>query len=517
MIGSWQQLSNQTNNNNSTGDLQSRQQQWLFDCLKFNSHTEYGKQYRFNELTSVRAYQATTPIVSYPEISNYIDKIKDGSADILFAGHAVAFERTSGSTQAQKMIPYSPRGLNDFRKAILPWLANLVERFQIESGSAYWAISPAIRQPEVTQGGVPVGLSDAAYLGEDLIPFFMSTSAVPHWVGTLSDMRDWQLVTLYHLLCNRELVLISVWSPTFLLSLLNGLVERRAELEKILLNGVSVKEQYLAPDPQTYELLQSYYKSNDISCLWPDLKVISCWADASSQPFYQQLVEQFPAVAIQAKGLLLTEGVVTVPNQNNQTVLTANSGFYEFEASDGTIKLAHELIQGEQYDVIMTTASGLYRYRTADKIVCDGYSSDLPVLRFIGRGNLCSDLVGEKLTEAFVSTCLEGIPGFRMLIPSSDDQPGYQLVLDKQIFNNKVGFELSNLLKEVSVRLFENPQYAYACKIGQLAELKPLMLADPLTKYLNSQEKKGVRIGDVKVPSLYTKSDFFEVQMGTAA
>ncbi len=517
MIDSWQQLSKQNNKNNLTDDLQRCQQHWLFDCLKQNSDTEYGKEYRFNELPSIRAYQDATPIVSYPEISNYIDKISEGRADILFAGHAVAFERTSGSTQVQKMIPYSPQGLNDFRKAILPWLASLVETFQIESGSAYWAISPATRQPEVTQGGVSVGLSDAAYLGEDLIPFFMSTSAVPHWVGSLSDMREWQLATLYHLLCNRELVLISVWSPTFLLALLDGIVERRAELESVLLNGVSVKDQYLAPDQQTCELLQTYYKSNDISCLWPQLKVVSCWADASSQPFYQQLVETMPTVAIQAKGLLLTEGVVTVPNQYNQTVLTADSGFYEFEVSDGTIKLAHELVQGEQYDVIMTTASGLYRYRTADKIVCDGYSSGLPVLRFIGRGDLCSDLVGEKLTEAFASTCLEGIPGFRMLIPASDQQPGYQLVLDKQIFKNTAGFELSNLLKEVSVRLFENPHYAYACKIGQLAELKPLMLVDPLTKYLNSQENIGVRMGDIKVPSLCIKSDLFEAEMGTAA
>ena len=482
------------------------------ECVKRNAKTEYGQRYQFNKINSIKQFQEAVPVVSYPEISNYIEKIEEGKTDILFAGRALAFEQTSGSTYAQKLIPYSKESLNDFRRAILPWLSDLINMHQIQSGSAYWSISPATRQPEVTKGGVSIGLPDAAYLGEDLIPFFVATSAVPPWVGCLTDVHDWQLATLYHLVCNRELALISVWSPTFLLSLLDGLGERQRELVNGLQNGLTVNGEVLSPAPVALKPLNDFYDSNALSNLWPDLKVISCWADASSQPFYQQLSERFPGVHIQAKGLLLTEGVVTAPNHENQTVLTADSGFYEFLDASGNIILPDELVEGESYEVLITTANGLYRYRTFDKVVCDGVSSDLPVLQFIGRSDLFSDLVGEKLTEDFVASCLQSITGFRMLIPCRGDKPGYLLVLDK---NSR--HDVKTVLNKVSASLLKNPQYAHACKVGQLSGLKSLVLVDPLKIFLNGLEKTGVRLGDIKVPALCVKTDIFDVQIGTAA
>jgi len=482
------------------------------NCVKHNANTEFGEQFHFKDMQTIDDYRNLVPVHSFSDHSGKISKIEEGESDILFSGEAIAFERTSGSTTGQKLIPYSENSLLDFRKAVLPWLSDVVRQYDLKEGSAYWAISPATRHPEITKGGMPVGLPDAAYLGEDIIPFFLATSAVPPWVGAMSDFKDWQLATLYHLVCSRDLVFISVWSPTFLLSLLDTLIERKHELECLLQNGGIINGKFLVKDLLAHEKLKTYYQIMNAEELWPDLKVISCWADASSRPFYQQLSKQFPSVSIQPKGLLLTEGVITVPNLDGQTALSADSGFYEFLDSDSNSLLAHELIKGERYEVVMTTSGGLYRYRSHDIVICDGYSSGLPILRFVGRGDTTSDLVGEKLTEEFVTRCFDGIPGFKMLLPVHDEAPGYLLIIEEQSEQNS-----DSLLDMVETRLFNNPHYEYACKLGQLERLRVLSLKNPLNIYLTSPEHNGARFGDIKVPSLCIKKNVFNAQIGNAA
>lgn len=513
MISSWQQLSDKYRNRDThTDNLVNDQQTYLFECLKRNMGTEFGQAHQFDQIQTVDDYRSRVPMQNYVDLAESIKRIAGGEPDILFAGNAIAFERTSGSSDGQKLIPYSQASLNDFRTAIVPWLAQLVRQYQISDGHAYWAISPATRQPEMTQGGIPIGMPDAAYLGEDLIPFFLNVSAVPPWAGTLSDIQDWQLATLYFLVTCQDLVLISVWSPTFLIVLMTALEARNAELLAVLENGTELNGKTLAAQPSSAKRLEEYLRSKNSERLWPQLKVISCWADASSAPFYQKLQQIFLHVAIQPKGLLLTEGVVTVPDQHNQTRLTSQSGFYEFLDDKMNSWLAHQLKEGQSYEVVMTTSGGLYRYRTYDKVTCEGYSQRLPILRFAGRSNLTSDLVGEKLADDFVRQCLTGIQGFSMLLPNPSGKPGYSLVLDINTDNN-----LEEIINAVEQRLCNNPHYAYARKLGQLKSLDAIRIQDPLQIYLASAIHLNTRLGDIKVPSLCTNPGVFAAQIGAAA
>lgn len=506
MIASWQQLIELSNDNSACLDLKYRQEEWLLKCLSRNQQTCFGKEHCFNEIHSIEDYRNQVPLAHYQAFNDYVENIEKGEAEQLFSGPIVAFEITTGSSQAHKLIPYSAESLFDFQRAIVPWLSSLAETYQITSGSAYWSISPATRQREITWSGVPIGLSDAEYLGEQLTPFFLQVSAVPTWVGEIKEVADWQIATLYHLLCRRDLALISVWSPTFLLTLLDAINDQRSALETVLLNGGIIQEHKLEAQADVYQQLSQFYTTGDHQMLWPDLKVISCWADASSKPFCEMLKLKFPDVAIQGKGLLMTEGVVTTPNRNNQTLLTADSGFYEFINDDQQIFLAHELEVGKSYELVMTTAGGLYRYRTADRLICDGYSEEIPILRFCGR-NSVSDMVGEKLTEEFVTNCLNGINGFRMLLPIENKTPAYCLIVDQ--FQ-----ETDDAINIVENRLYENPHYAYARKLRQLGPLNQLKLADPLKIYTSSPEHLGSRLGDIKVPSLCIKPAIFKDFIG---
>jgi hypothetical protein len=296
-----------------------------------------------------------------------------------------------------------------------------------------------------------------------------------------------------------------VWSPTFFLTLLEAIETRAAELDAVFDLGATLGDHALTPDKEAQRRLAGFLINKNTNALWPTLKLVSCWADASSKPFFDELRHRMPQAAFQGKGLLSTEGVVTVPDSTGRSLLAADSGFYEFLSETGEAHLAHEVLPGKEYEVVITTAGGLYRYRTGDCVKCECLVGDLPALRFIGRSALTSDMVGEKLTDEFVATCLDGIPGFRMLVPVIASIPRYVLVADE-----RTPIPAAALLQTVESRLLANPQYAYARKIGQLDALTVSMVARPLEKYVRRRMNDGARVGDVKATSLRPETDWLE-------
>jgi hypothetical protein len=421
--------------------------------LARNARTAYMREH--GSPRTMNDFREQLPVISYEELTPWLDRIRDGERDVLFAGSPIAFERTAGSTGAAKLIPYSAEGLRDFQRAVVPWLHALVETHGI-TGRAYFSISPATRTPEVI-GGIPVGLPDGAYLGETGAAVLAEVTAVPFAVAAIDDLSRWRAETSRHLAAAQDLELIAVWSPTFLLALLD-----------------------LLDNPRQ---------------LWPRLKVVSCWAAAASKPFADALAARLPHAHLQPKGLLSTETVVTIPGRDDRPVLTEH-GFFEFER-EGRLHLPDEfndeLSLGFVYEVIATTASGLYRYRTGDLVRYEGQStSGRPILEFVGRGNTVSDLVGEKLTEPFVATCLENVPGFRLLVPARESN-GYVLMAE-------AGATVS--IEDIERRLCDNPQYAYARRMGQLEALRLMPIRRLYDRYAHAQVEQGVRLGDVKPAAL---------------
>jgi hypothetical protein len=248
-----------------------------------------------------------------------------------------------------------------------------------------------------------------------------------------------------------------------------------------------------------------YLFDGNSRCLWPELKLVSCWGDASSAPYLEELRTRLPHTDFQPKGLLATEGVVSVPGPSDIPVLAADSGFFEFLDKNGQSWMAHEIIAGQRYEVVMTTAGGLYRYRTGDEILCTGHDGELPQLLFMGRIGLTSDLVGEKLSESFVTNCLANIPGFRMLVPDRACS-GYVLVMDDSYMQHAKTYT-----DIVEAALRRNPHYAYARKIGQLAPLRSLVVDALQYKYTAKSLEQGARLGDIKPPNLKPEPEWLNL------
>ena len=111
--------------------------------------------------------------------------------------------------------------------------------------------------------------------------------------------------------------------------------------------------------------------------------------------------------------------------------------FHEFETSGGDVLRLHELEDGEDYTVLVSQAAGLVRYRLGDQVRCEGRLGRVPCLRFLGRTEDVTDLVGEKLHERFVREALRTTVArggvFACLLPDTTPESAMEVVSRIQV------------------------------------------------------------------------------------
>jgi hypothetical protein len=126
----------------------------------------------------------------------------------------------------------------------------------------------------------------------------------------------------------------------------------------------------------------------------------------------------------------------------------------------------HELECGEEAGVIISQAGGLVRYRMGDRVQAVGRYGQTPGLRFLGRESVVSDLVGEKLNEAFVRDALHRVLGPEtcgVVVPLADrGLPGYVCVTERSPGDAGV------VAERVDGELCRAFQYRQARLLGQL-------------------------------------------------
>ena len=461
----------------------------LLQTVQANRHTEFGEAHSFDRIRSVRDYQERVPLALYDDFAPAVQRIADGVKNILTAEPVTLLEPTSGTTSGEKLIPYTAGLRRQFQRGVAAWIANLFwHRPALRDGRAYWSISPALGPVRRSPGGIPIGFSDdAAYLGTLEQFAVRRVLAVPGAVARISDLTAFRYATLRFLLAAGDLTLISVWNPTFLTALLRPLPEWFDRLCADIRDGsllppapldapiAAALAPYLRPDPRRADELVSTQGS--LAAIWPRLRLVSCWTDAAAGQFVPDVARLLPGVEIQPKGLLATEGFVSLPLVGEHgAALALRSHFFEFLESAGSrARLAHELEVGGRYRVVLTTAGGLYRYKLHDEIEVVGRRRQCPLLRFVGKADLASDLVGEKLAEPHVRSVVEGLAlsaTFALLVPVTGAPPRYRLYVQGD------GIAEVEAAARLQAGLEENPYYRHAVAMGQLSPAEVCVL-DP--------------------------------------
>ena len=502
-------------------DPGSAQRAVLARILRENADSEFGRTHRFGSIRSVGEYRERIAPRTYDDCTAEIDRIVRGEQGILTVAAVRCVEPSGGSSGASKLVPYTAPLLAEFSAATMPWVFDLLRhRPRLRAGRAYWAVSPPARHPSTTGGGVPIGLEhDSDYFPAFARALLDRVIGTPRALAHAPDITTCRYLTLRALIALPDLALVSVWNPSFLTLLAEVLDEEFERLVRDLERGTlsipleppyrAELERALPPRPERARALRRRFGTRapvDLGSLWPRLALVSCWTEGHATRALVGMRRRFPEVEIQGKGLLATEGVVSIPLFDaGGCVAAVTSHFLEFvpEGGAGEARQASEVEEGARYEVLLTTSGGLYRYRLRDVVRVEGWYRRTPVLSFVGRADGASDIAGEKLTPEFVEHVLDAAmlasgvaPPFAMLAPSWGEPPAYRLYVECRAEH------VGRLADEVERRLGASHHYGLCRALGQLGAVQAVPVREGARAYERACLARGQRAGSIKPPAL---------------
>ena len=379
-------------------------------------------------------------------------------------------EPTSGTTGGTKWIPYTEQLRREFMRAVNPWMASIYLRHPgLFFCTHYWSISPYtdVRQPK---DGPRRGFAeDREYLGKFRARMIAALFPVSAAVADERDPERHMFKTAKALVASRRLGLVSVWHPSAFVRLLDFMAANA--------RGLTADER-----------IRKSLAARRFLDVWPRLKLISCWDAAFAAADAQRLRGIFPGVEVEGKGLMATEGVVTIP-WFGRHVAAVTSHNLSFEAVDpasgeplpGKTVGVDQLEAGRLYGVVISTGNGFTDYRLGDVVECVGFERKTPRLEFRYRAGGIVDLHGEKMHPAFAAEVIaklearHGLARFATFSPQ-EDLCGYRLLWEP-------GGGTMPDAGEVESLLAENYHYAHAVNLGQLRSVEVVPVFDGVGRW----------------------------------
>lgn len=479
--------------------MENRQKKMISDILRTTADTAYGRKQGIHAAMGYSAFSRKVDITEeYTQLEGYIESILLGKPKVLTSEEVLFCETTSGTSGFEKIIPYTHSMRSKVEAGIFIWLNALKRLFPAAfSGPSFWSLSPLLKTPYVSSGGIRVGIaSDAELLHERNHSYISDLVIQPSTETSYRDTEEFYHNILTHLLCEAELSFISIWSPTYLLQLDKILRNRRFEL---------LEAATLSSDRRDYlnNVLNGNFTWKQI---WPNLSLLSCWKDAQASLWCHDLKRIGGNIKIQGKGLVSTEGISSIPIDEDRPVLAYTCHFFEFRDTETTEVLpSWEVEKNRSYELILTNGSGLVRYATGDMVRITGSFGTVPRIQFLGRSSSTSDLVGEKVSEAMLITAFNSAV---QLLP--DIQQFIKVIFQPQMISGSVQYVmhlenldhscLDTLRSAVEKELCRNPYYAQALRLGQLKPLRTsLHPGGTIEKMMDAvRANSNVRDGDFK-------------------
>jgi hypothetical protein len=470
-------------------DPRGVQRERLFSQIRRETPTAFGRDHGFGEIRTLEDYRRRIPISRYEYFQPYIERVRNGETEALFHRQRVRmFAMTSGTTAARKYIPVTDRFLADYRRGWNVWGIHIYE-----STPKLWfkGMLQLVGdwQEELAPSGVPCG-NISGLTSHVQMRIIRRLYVLPPESGKIKDVRT-KYYLAWRLGLQRDVGLVFSANPSTIVNLAKFLDEERETIIRDLHDGVvspkfplphavmEASKKKLAPNPQRAKDLDALVREHGRLLpkhVWPNLGVVGNWTGGSVGGYMRHYPEYFhPDTPVRDLGLVASEGRMTIPIENGTPagVLDVSSAFFEFVPVDeidsaSPIALeAHELDEGRDYYILLTTSSGLYRYNIFDVVRCMGFRERTPMLAFLNKGSNFSNLTGEKLSEFQAVRAAEdavrasGAPlGVFSVAPCWDEEtPYYGFFVEAKDFHGEEQMQRFLAKAETSLRL-GNDEYA---------------------------------------------------------
>jgi len=151
-------------------------------------NTVFGKDHNFRIISSHQEFTKHVPIRDYEALKPYVEKILEGSSDVLWKGKPLYFAKTSGTTSGAKYIPITrasmPYHIKSARNALLMYIAETGKADFVNGKLIFLQGSPIIDKIKGIKTGRLSGIV-AHY-----VPKYLQKNRMPSWETNCID--DWE-------------------------------------------------------------------------------------------------------------------------------------------------------------------------------------------------------------------------------------------------------------------------------------------------------------------------------------
>ncbi|GAA4469002.1 GH3 auxin-responsive promoter family protein [Nemorincola caseinilytica] len=317
------------------------QQAILQYLLKNGARTAFGRDHGMESVKTYEEFKAAVPIRDYEAFIPYINKIKEGEANVLWKGRPIYFAKTSGTTSGVKYIPITkesmPNHISGARDALLCYMA--------ESGNTAFADGKMIflsGSPEMERvGGIPTGRLSG--IVNHFIPRYLRGNQLPSY--ETNCIEDWE-------------------------TKLDKIVNETIGENMTLISGIP-------PWMQMYfEWLSQRSNGKKIKEIFPKLQVI-VHGGVNFEPYRARLMDSLGEQVDMIETFPASEGFFAFQDKigGEGLLLNTDAGiFYEFIPAaeihnDNPTRLSlGDVKVGENYALVVSTDAGLWGYSIGDTV-----------------------------------------------------------------------------------------------------------------------------------------------------
>lgn len=347
------------------------QMELLHNLLKTAKNTEIGTKYDFSTISNYKTFSERVPLTNYEEMEPNIERSRKGESNIFWPTPIKWFAKSSGTTAGKsKFLPVSVESLEDCHYAASK---DLLCMYLNNNPDSHLFVGKGLRlggsKELYKNNGTVYGDLSAILIAN--MPFWAEFSSTPS--NEVSLMSDWE--TKMQAIVNetvQENVTSLAGVPSWMLVLLNQVLETTGK--------------------------------DNLFDIWPNLEVYF-HGGVSFNPYIEQYNKILPRDSFRYYEIYnASEGFFAIQDRNsvNELLLMLDYGiFYEFipmnsygTTSEKVIPLS-EVEVGKNYAIIITTNSGLWRYKIGDTVK---FTSISPYrIKVTGRTKHHINVFGEEL------------------------------------------------------------------------------------------------------------------------
>ena len=360
------------------------QKEQLERILHTARNTAMGKKYTFTNIVDAKTYRARVSLTDYDSIKYDIEKMRLGAPDVLCKGVVKKYSKSSGTTSDRSKYIPMPNECHYGNHVAASWDTMALVYNENPSAKIFEKKSVIMGGSISTNNGVSTGDISALLLKH------------MHWAGRPFFTPDFATA------------LLDDWEVK-----INRMAEQCAKQSIEMIGGVPTWTLVLCD-----AILKATGK-NDMSEIWPTARFYM-HGGVGFDPYRKQFDELFPIKGFKYYEVYnASEGYFAVQDESTaegMLLLLSNNIYYEFipveevNASDPIAVELADVQEGQIYALVITTASGLYRYVIGDLVQI--VSTNPYRIKVAGRTKQYINTFGEEVmvanTDAAVAkTCAQ--------------------------------------------------------------------------------------------------------------